>query len=322
MAEVFSITVANLVCKLGADRNAESTYTVTNATDRTIRGQFKLRPLGGTDGAWLSIVGDTECDFSPHQTRQVPVKIKVPPQAPPGKYTFRLDAISAAKPDDDYTEGQVVSIEIPGPQGTPPPPPPWPKYALIAAALVVVIGVGGWLLWPKGVAVPDNLIGHSYDEASSAVTAAGLTPARKDETTDKVPPGTVKDVDPKAGTRLKKSDTVTLTVAQGAAPAETKEFPNPTVRGVALDFCYDWGTNCGKPAADAFCAANGYAQATDLQIVPNNPPTLVIHTNQTCNQPNCTRISWVNCTKSGDRGLHNVRIQRYLELRGIIVNPQ
>lgn len=56
-------------------------------------------------------------------------------------------------------------------------------------------------------------------------------------------------------------DTNNVALAQGS-----KTFSNPTIKGYRLDWCQYWGNQCGKPAADAWCAtkmrkAGGYAKA-------------------------------------------------------------
>lgn len=72
-------------------------------------------------------------------------------------------------------------------------------------------------------------------------------------------------------------------------------FKNPKVDGTALDFCRDWGTNCGKAAADAYCRKKGYGKAITFRSRNNSPPTRVINSGQVCDQPFCHRITSVTC---------------------------
>src|SRR6056297_1672361 len=51
---------------------------------------------------------------------------------------------------------------------------------------------------------------------------------------------------------------LTLTAAPSA---EASEFHEPMVDGHRLDWCREWAANCGKPAADAFCRAQGFDRA-------------------------------------------------------------
>lgn len=78
----------------------------------------------------------------------------------------------------------------------------------------------------------------------------------------------------------------------GGAPGE---FANPQVDGVALDICREWGANCGKPAADAFCQRQGYAESIDHRIQYDTPPTRIISSGQVCDGSYCDRIVWVKC---------------------------
>jgi PASTA domain len=333
MPQSFSITAANTECTLGAGRQAEAAFTLTNTTNRTLRGLLKVRPLGQTKGTWFGFAGERE--RSPQMerefasgTHQVKLNVSVPPDTPSGQYKFRIDAIYADQPDDDYTEGQVVAIDIPEP-ATPPQTRHMPLVLIAAVVAVIVAGVGGWLLIPSGPKVPGDLVGQSFDAASSKLTAAGLVPEKTTVTSDK-PAGTVVDTKPGQGERVKKGTQVVLSVAQQApapAPAPkpviSRDFSTAAVigGGMSLDYCKEWATNCGQPAADAFCQAQGLKMATLIVVMRNHPPTQVLGTRQRCDANYCTAITDVRCTTDVSpmaRLLATKNIRTALALQGLV----
>jgi hypothetical protein len=161
MNRIFAITATSERVSVGGDGRGEITFTVTNSSARPLRGQLRVRPLGSTRGEWLGVAGETERAFSPNATQQVVVKVATPPGVPAGKYQFRLDAISVINPDDDFTEGPTVDLEVKATEA-PKKAFPWWIVAAAAGALVLIITLTWWL-WPKGgrkVVFEDN-----FDEA-------------------------------------------------------------------------------------------------------------------------------------------------------------
>jgi hypothetical protein len=58
-----------------------------------------------------------------------------------------------------------------------------------------------------------------------------------------------------------------------------------------------WENDCGKPAADAFCKANGFLDAIYFQADPGvgTQPTRLIGTEQICDQKFCTAFQIITC---------------------------
>ncbi len=163
MNRIFAITAASHRIPTGGDGRGEITFTVTNSSARPLRGQLRVRPLGSTKVEWLNIAGETERNFSPNATQQVVVKASVPPGTPAGKYQFRLDTVSLINPDDDFTEGPTVDLEI---KVTEAPKKAFPWWIIAASAgAVILIVTLTWLLWPKGIEVPD-VVGLDVGEAT------------------------------------------------------------------------------------------------------------------------------------------------------------
>ena len=218
MNRIFAITAASERVTVGGDGRGEITFTVTNSSARPLRGQLRVRPLGSTRREWLSITGETERAFSPNATQQIVVKVATPPGAPAGKYQFRLDAISVINPDDDFTEGPTVDLEV---KATEAPKKAFPWWIVAAAAGgVVLIVTLTWLLWPSGVEAPD-VVGLDVAEATKKFEDLKF----KVEVTRQVNPSValnrVFSQDPQGKTTAKEGATVMLLVA-AQKPDETK----------------------------------------------------------------------------------------------------
>ncbi len=84
-----------------------------------------------------------------------------------------------------------------------------------------------------------------------------------------------------------------------ARPAvrEGASFRAPTLEGLAVDACREWGRNCGRPAADAFCRALGYAEADGYRIDHDRPPTVTVGDRRICTRGFCDRLVDVTCIR-------------------------
>ncbi|MBN2847338.1 MAG: Stk1 family PASTA domain-containing Ser/Thr kinase [Coriobacteriia bacterium] len=96
---------------------------------------------------------------------------------------------------------------------------PWPWIALVAAVLVVALGVAYALgvFGPGGIVVP-TLAGLTEDEAQAELEAAGLTLGIVGvENHDTVEPGLIISQDPAAGDEVEEGTAVNIVVSQGIA---------------------------------------------------------------------------------------------------------
>ena len=95
-------------------------------------------------------------------------------------------------------------------------------------------------------------------------------------------------------------------VLPAATQEPTQDFANPTIKGMRLDICRNWGRACGQPAADLFCREVGFERAVFWQpapppaigIRPINRQTLVFGDGRVCKGPNCTGFSVIRCAIS------------------------
>ena len=256
MTRPFDITGTNDALNLDASGRGKLIFTVTNTLQKPLRGTLRARGLDTAQAGWFTIGGDSERDFPVGVAHQVEVQVQVPPGTPPGKFRMRLDALSVANPDDDFTEGPAVSVTIPAIEKKQPTGMPWWVWVVIGVVLLIVIGVIGFLATRKpGPKIPDPV--------ASAASTPTIPPVVV------VPP--VEFNDPR------------IQVAEGALP---------------LDLCKEWAKDCGKPAADAYCASKGAGVAAKFNVAQNSPPTVVISTKQVCHDPSCDRITWVQCVRT------------------------
>lgn len=164
MANVFAITTATADIKANNDGKAAAVFTVTNNSNKPVRGIAKAKALENTQQDWLTVDGENERDFAAHGTQQLTVNFAKPvaPAAPgdsprpPEKFPFRLDVASAVNPDEVFTEGPQVTVEV-----TPPLPPPVKKpfpWWLIAVigAVVLVVAIVLVVLLTRGTSGPGN----------------------------------------------------------------------------------------------------------------------------------------------------------------------
>ena len=156
MANIFAITTVTEDIQADAAGNAGAVFTVSNSSGKPVRGIAQAKALGNTQQDWLEIEGETERDFAAGGTQQFKVNFhKQPAAVPPGspaqpaeKFAFRLDVSSTANPDEQFSEGPTVKIEV-KPAGSAPvkaAPFPWWIFAVIGGILLIIVLVVVFLL--------------------------------------------------------------------------------------------------------------------------------------------------------------------------------
>lgn len=84
--------------------------------------------------------------------------------------------------------------------------------------------------------------------------------------------------------------------APAVAATANEMFKNPMHEGVRLNWCFSGQSGCGKKAAEAWCAQQGFATAQDFKYVSGVKPTIQIGTGET--------------TKKGAKGFSRVTCLR------------
>ncbi len=85
------------------------------------------------------------------------------------------------------------------------------------------------------------------------------------------------------------------------ASAASKTISQPMFNGNRLDWCLKWSSDCGKPAADAYCKSQGYQQAVDFFPDPRigaRSPTRLIGSGAICDLKHCDGFSKITCEKT------------------------
>lgn len=91
--------------------------------------------------------------------------------------------------------------------------------------------------------------------------------------------------------------TVELTCEATRQTSEGTVIDSPMMGDLPLDVCRIFENECGKPAADAYCAGNGYAASSDFST-ETVEKTRVIGDSRVCEPPHpCGRISSVTCVQ-------------------------
>ena len=83
---------------------------------------------------------------------------------------------------------------------------------------------------------------------------------------------------------------------QPAPESATETFKNPMHEGVRLNWCFSGESGCGKKAAEAWCAQQGFSTAKDFKYVSGVKPTIQIGTGKTTKNA-AKGFSRVTCVK-------------------------
>jgi beta-lactam-binding protein with PASTA domain len=177
MAKLFQITLPEGLSTLNLDSKGHGTvhYSVKNVSARPIDGRAVLvcLPQGDPNSVqkgWISLEGKAERHFEVNGEDTFTVNVSVPPKSAAGTYSYRLDVVSVAKPDEGDSSQPTRFTVV----DTVPPPKKWGLIAAIIAAVVIVAGVGIWLAMRHKKPTVPNLAGMTVANATAALTANNL----------------------------------------------------------------------------------------------------------------------------------------------------
>jgi hypothetical protein len=147
MAQDSDITTPVTEIALNEQRAGELTFTVSNATTASIRGESVIIPGPGAQLEWFTVDRPVRT-YQRGQADQVSVAVAVPADAPPGSYSFLLRTLlGGGVPEEDFDDSPSVSFTVPEPPAPPPPPPPkkpfpWWILLVIGGIVLAVIVIG------------------------------------------------------------------------------------------------------------------------------------------------------------------------------------
>jgi hypothetical protein len=90
-----------------------------------------------------------------------------------------------------------------------------------------------------------------------------------------------------------------LILTASFAQAAVRNYFAPVVDGQRLDSCLTGESDCGKPAADAFCKVQGFEVALMFQREAA-ADTKRLGNGVSCAGPSCTSFKQIKCYSPGD----------------------
>jgi beta-lactam-binding protein with PASTA domain len=224
----FTITAATHNAHVDATRRGEAFFTVFNASGGPIRGQAQIRTEDPAAAAWLSVRGDAEWDFDVAGTQQITVQIAAPPDAPAGRYPFRLTMVGVENPDELFSEGPSVTFDVTEVEEEK-EPFPWWLAAIVAGVLVIGAVIAGTAISLTNVKIP-RVRGLTIAQASDAIEDAGLQVAGESIETynDDLTQGLVLDTDPSTVKQVRRGTVITLIVSGGPEPIPLPDVTDRT----------------------------------------------------------------------------------------------
>jgi hypothetical protein len=276
MFRSFAVSVGDEKIGLNDQGRGETSFTVTNNSTRPVRGRARLVPLGATQTEWLKVGGEPERAFPAGGTHNFIVFMDVPAGTKPGRYTFRLDVLSTADPQEDFTEGPVVAADVPETKEN---GSTFPWWILVAAVAIVAVGVTAYFLFrgdsePVEAVLPPVL---GLSEAEAQTKLEGLCEPRpclqvaiNTEPNGDVPKGQAVRTEPPAETRVARGADVGLVISGGPATVilrhDVFDVPEATAKQLLTTLCEP------EPCVTVNVLHEGHAEVSNGRAIRTSPP--------------------------------------------------
>src|SRR5215471_7299621 len=114
---LFAITAKPPALRLAAGASGTVAFTVSFAGSPSVGvspfpAHANLVPQGQMAASWLTLEGESHRKFTPNSTEAYTVRVAVPAGTTLGSYTFRLDMVGDDAPDEQYTQGPTIALEV------------------------------------------------------------------------------------------------------------------------------------------------------------------------------------------------------------------
>ncbi len=89
--------------------------------------------------------------------------------------------------------------------------------------------------------------------------------------------------------------------AKAQIDVKTHIFHKPEWQGYRLDWCYEWGKQCGRPAADELCRRKGFSPVAVSFEIDNRigkiTPTKTMSSGRICPHSSCDGFQFIICQR-------------------------
>ena len=123
---IVTIDAPDKVVTCDAQGSTQHVFNVKNTSGRALTIGAKVLVDAPAEAGWLHVDAPAEQELDDNVLTQIPVKIQVPADGEPDRYTYRLLVYSARRSGEEFTESEAVAFEVPKrePKEEPAPTPP------------------------------------------------------------------------------------------------------------------------------------------------------------------------------------------------------